>query len=150
MKNIFEESVTKEVIERINQLTNDSQPIWGKMNVGQMLAHCNVMYEMVYDNIHPKAKGFKKLLLKLFVKPMVVGPAPYKRNLRTAPAFLITDERDFETEKNRLIKYLEDTQALGGRYFHMKESNSFGFLTENEWNVMFYKHIDHHLQQFGV
>ena len=42
-------------------------------------------------------------------------------------------------------------RAVQVRYrFEGKESNSFGPLTKGEWNNMFYKHLDHHLSQFGV
>ena len=81
---------------------------------------------------------------------MVVGKKPYKKNSRTAPAFLIKEEKDFEAEKNRIINYIEKTQQLGATHFQNKESHSFGRLTETEWNIMMYKHLDHHLRQFGV
>ena len=150
MKNIFKEDVTREVINRINKLTPETQPKWGKMNVAQMLAHCSVTYEMVYDDIHPKATGFKKFMLKMFIKGVVTNETPYKKNSRTAPVFIIADQRVFEKEKKRLIDYIEKTQKLGEANFEGKESNSFGALTSLEWNNSFYKHLDHHLTQFGV
>ena len=150
MKNIFDPKVTEEVIQRINALTATTTPKWGKMNVAQMLAHCNVPYEMVYTDKHPKPNSFVKFMLKLFVKPTVVNEKPYKRNSRTAPAFIIADERDFEIEKNRLIAYLKKTQKLGQEHFDQKESHSFGKLNITEWNNLFYKHLNHHLEQFGV
>ncbi|MCK0134067.1 DUF1569 domain-containing protein [Arenibacter sp. S6351L] len=150
MKNIFEKKVVDELIGRINKLTPKSTGIWGKMNVAQMLAHCNVSYEMVFTEKHPKPNGPMKLMLKLFVKQTVVNEKPYKKNSRTAPAFLIVDERDFEKEKKRLIDHLIKTQELGEDYFHNKESHSFGPLTKTEWNNLFYKHLNHHLEQFGV
>ena len=57
-------------------LTPDSQPLWGKMSVSQMLAHCNVAYEMVYTDHYPKPKGLQKFILKRFAKNRVVGPKP--------------------------------------------------------------------------
>lgn len=150
MKNIFEANVTNQVIERINQLESSTQPQWGKMSADQMLAHCNVTYEMAFEDKHKKPSGFTKLMLKLFVKNTVVGDKPYKRNSRTAPQFLITDAKNFEEEKKRLVDYLEKTQSLGEAHFSGKESHSFGKLTTQEWNNMFYKHLDHHLTQFGV
>ncbi|MEX0288505.1 MAG: DUF1569 domain-containing protein [Flavobacteriaceae bacterium] len=150
MKNIFDSNDTQETIDRINKLTPETQHLWGKMNVAQMLAHCNVAYELVYTDKHPKPKGFKKFMIKLFAKNIVVGPKPYKRNSRTAPMFVITDEREFEKEKNRLVDHLQKTQQLGAEHFDGKESHAFGPLTTKEWNTLFYKHLDHHLQQFGV
>ena len=150
MKNIFESTVTSEVINRINNLTPATPQLWGKMNVAQMLAHCNVSYELVYDNIHPKPNAFMKFIMKAMVKKLVVNEKPYKKNSQTAPVFVISDEKEFEKEKARLIAYLIKTQELGETHFDGKESHSFGKLTKTEWNNMFYKHLDHHLGQFGV
>lgn len=148
--NIFSKEITEQLIERINKLQPTTQPEWGKMNVAQMLAHCNVAYEMVYENKHAKPGFFMKLLFKLVVKKVVTGPAPFKRNSKTAPAFIIADSRDFEKEKARLINYLHRTQQLGETHFDNKESLSFGKLSIDEWNSLFYKHLNHHLTQFGA
>ena len=150
LPNIFTRSVTDGVIERINKLQADTQPKWGKMSVSQMLAHCCVTYEMMYEDKHPKPGAFARFLLKAFVKNTVVSETPYKHNSRTAPAFLITDPKVFETEKARLIAYLNKTEQMGIAQFDNKESHSFGPLTKLEWNNMLYKHLDHHLSQFGV
>lgn len=150
MKNIFAENDVKEIKTRINSLTPETQNHWGKMSVDQMLAHVNVAYELVYTDKYPKPKGFQKFLIKLFAKNVVVGPKPYKKNARTAPIFLIEGQRDFEKEKKRLLDHLDKTFQLGPAHFHNKESHAFGPLTEKEWNTLFSKHLDHHLQQFGV
>lgn len=150
MKDIFNPATTRATLERIKQLNPNSQPKWGKMNVAQMLAHCNVTYELAYESKEPPASSIKKWLLKTFVKNIVVGKKPYKPNSRTAPVFVITTEKAFEHEKQRLEAYIQKTEELGAEYFNQKESQSFGALTTQEWNNMFYKHLDHHLKQFGV
>ena len=150
LPNIFTKAVVDTLIQRIDSLKPNSRPLWGKMNVAQMLAHCNVTYEMAFEEKHPKPNFLMRILLKAFVKKTVTSETPYKRNARTAPAFLITGSKDFETEKRRLINYLRQTQQLGEAYFNYKDSHSFGALTKTEWNNMFYKHLNHHLTQFGV
>lgn len=150
MKDIFTKEVTTEVTNRINNLTSETQPNWGKMSVSQMLAHCCVAYEMVYTDKHPKPNGLVRMMLKLFVKKAVVNNKPYARNGRTAPQFIISDAREFETEKKRLVDFILKTQELGADYFEGKESHSFGTLSTSEWNNSFYKHLEHHLTQFGV
>lgn len=150
MKDIFDKTVSEETINRINSLKPNSERKWGKTTVDKMLAHCNVTYELVYNDKIPKPKGFKKWMLKTFVKNIVVSENPYKKNGRTAPEFLVTNEKDFKKEKDRLNSYILKTQELGSDYFDNKESHSFGNLTKTEWNNMFYKHLDHHLNQFGV
>jgi hypothetical protein len=150
MKNIFDLKETQTIIDRINKLDAYAKPQWGKMSVDQMLAHCNVTYEMIYDSKHPKPNAFKKFMLKAVVKPIVVGERPYKKNSRTAPEFVVSDSKNFVEEKARLIDFLIKTQNLGENYFENKPSHSFGKLTAKEWNNLFYKHLDHHLKQFGV
>lgn len=150
MKNVFNQHDAAELNRRIHKLSANSQPVWGRMSVDKMLAHCNVTYELVYDNKHPKPGKFKAFILKLFVKNIVVGSKAYPKNSQTAPEFIIKDSRNFEKERIRLIQYINKTQELGEREFEGKESNSFGPLNSKEWNTMFYKHLDHHLTQFGV
>lgn len=150
MKNLFNRSEADRVIERINNLTPDTQAKWGKMNVSQMLAHLNVAYDMTFTGKYPRPSAFQRFFLKLFVKNTVVGPKPYAKNGRTAPQFIINDEKDFKSEKQKLIDYINKVQEMGTSQFEGKSSHSFGPLTADEWNVMFSKHMDHHLTQFGV
>ena len=150
IKNIFEKQVVDEILERLEKLTPSTPQLWGKMNASQVLAHLNVTYEMTYENIHPKPNFFLRFILKSFVKSKVVGEAGYAKNGQTAPAFIVSNDKDFEKEKTRLINYLHKTQELGASYFENKENSSFGVLTSKEWNNLFYKHIDHHFTQFGV
>lgn len=150
LPNIFTKSVSDEIIARINKLSAATQPNWGKMSVDKMLAHCNVTYEMTYEDIHKKPNAIVKFILKMLVKNTVVNEAPYKHNSSTAPQFLIKESKNFDAEKSRLINYITKTQQLGEGHFDGKESHSFGNLSKTEWNNMFYKHLNHHLAQFGA
>lgn len=150
LPNIFSKEVTEQLIARINQLSSTTQPKWGKMNVAQMLAHCNVIYEITFEDIHPKPSGFKRFIIKLLVKKSVVNDVPYKQNSPTAPIFKVASQQDFEKQKERLIAYLNKTVELGENTFEGKEYPNFGVLSKQEWSNMFYKHLNHHLSQFGV
>ena len=150
VKDLFDASVKQDIISRINKLTPQSQALWGKMNVSQMLAHCCVSYEMVYEDKHPRPNAFLRFIIKMLAKKAVTDETPYKHNAGTAPAFLIKDKRDFELEKARLIGFINRTQELGELGFDGKISHSFGKLSKEEWNNLFYKHVNHHLLQFGV
>lgn len=147
---IFKEEINAAIIARIEQLTPDSSAKWGKMDIAQMLAHCNVTYEMLYEDKHKRPNIFVRFLLRLLVKSIVTNEKSYKKNTQTAPAFLIADKKQFEIEKTRLIAYLHRTQQLGSAHFEGLASNSFGNLSSKEWNNLFYKHLDHHLSQFDV
>lgn len=150
LPNIFTKEVTDQIVERIQKLSPETQALWGTMNVSQMLTHCCVTYDYIYTDKFKKPSGFKKLIIKMLVKPIVTNEKTYKKNSPTAPDFKIVNTEDFESEKKRLLDYLIRTQELGEKHFDGLESHSFGKLNKTEWNNMLYKHIDHHLNQFGV
>ncbi len=150
LPSVFNQDVANNLIERINKVTPQTQPLWGKMNASQMLAHCNVTYEYAFDERTDKPNFLVKWLLKKFVKQKVVGEQPYDKNMQTSPAFIIPDNKNFDREKTRLLNYIQKVVEKGATYFDGKPSNSFDELSKEEWNNLMYKHIDHHLQQFGV
>lgn len=150
LPNVYSQSVAQELINRINKLTPQTLPKWGTMDVSKMLAHCCVTYEYIFEERHDKPNFLMKLILKAFVKNAVVSETPYKHNERTGPAFIIADAKDFEKEKARLITYINKVVEKGESSFNGKKSVSFDELTPTEWNNMMYKHLNHHLTQFGV
>lgn len=150
LPNIFTASVSNEIISRINNLSNTTPAQWGKMNVTQMLAHCNVTFEFAYEEKHKKPNFFMAFILKNLVKGGLVSEKPNKKNASTAPEFIIGDDRNFDEEKSRLIQYINKTVQLGENHFDGRVSMIFGKMTSTEWNNLFYKHLDHHLTQFGV
>lgn len=151
MQNIFDSKDVQQYIDRINLLTPEAQQKWGKMNAEQVLAHLNVAYSMVFEpEKHKKPSFIAKFLLSNFVKPKLTNELPYKQNLPTSPAFIISDERNFEEEKKKLIGNIQRVQQLGRIAFEGKEHLNFGKISAQGWNNMFAKHLNHHLEQFGV
>ena len=150
LKDVFDPKVTDDLITRIQSLTPESRGLWGKMAVGQMLAHCCVTYEMIYDGNHRKPNALMRLMLGLMVKKAVVSDKPYRHNSPTGGGFLVRDTRDFAVERERLVAYLKRTQQLGGDHFDGFESLSFGPLTRQQCSTLLHNHLDHPLWQFGV
>lgn len=151
LADVFNPEIAQGLIARIENLKSDTQALWGKMNSAQMLAHCNVTYDYVYaPEKFKKPSGFFKWVLKNFVKKGVVSEKPYAKNMRTGPDFLVSDQQDFQMEKEKLIKHIQKVVEEGRQNFDGRISNSFGRLNADEWNNMFYKHLDHHLSQFGL
>jgi hypothetical protein len=147
---IYLASTTEELFKRIDQLNPQSKGLWGKMTVGQMLSHCAVPYEQILgiNTIQPPL--FMRIILKLFLKKSMVNEVPYKQNLPTAPSFIRTEKYDFEKEKLGLKGHIKTIQEMGTEKLASTPSLSLGMLSATEWNNLLYKHIDHHLTQFGV
>jgi hypothetical protein len=149
MKNIYEQSVLEEIKERINKLTPQSQALWGKMNVSQMLAHCSATVEAATgDRKHPRMLLGR--ILGPIAKPSFTGPKPFAKSTPTAKEFTITHQPDFEHEKNKLVDLVQRFSSGGAEKCTTHPHMFFGKLTPEEWSIGMYKHLDHHLRQFGV
>lgn len=149
MENLFDKDAYNEIIQRLDTLTPQSQRQWGKMEVAQMLAHCKEAFKVpLSDKKMPRM--FIGLLIGWMIKPKLYNEDPWKRNLPTAPNFIIKDTRDFEKEKQELITIINQFHKGGpanvGRFPHPM----FGTFTSEQWGKSMYKHLDHHLNQFGV
>jgi len=123
---IYENSTTQQIIARLNKLNEKLTPQWGKMNVGQMLHHVNLIYDTAFHKYDPKTPAFVKFMLKTFVKSTVVGDKPYKKNSATAKYLVMTSEFDFEKEKDSFINNIKDAQEKSSSYFEGKDNNGFG------------------------
>ncbi len=150
MTDFFAPETKSELHQRIGTLEPSTPALWGKMDVAQMLAHNSITFELALTDKHPRPNPLMRVMLKTFVKPIVVGPKPYPKNSRTAPVFVVADQRTFDTEKQRLLDYIDQAHGLGRQHFEGLPSPSFGKLTSSEWSTLFYKHLDHHLKQFGA
>ena len=147
MNTIFDTTTYNDFQQRLNQLNASSAPLWGKMNVAQMLAHCNQALEMSLGKIELEMKS--NIFMRWIVKPMVLSKKPFSQNLPTSTGFIIADEREFEKEKQRIAKNIEEAYKRGLEGY-WKPHIAFGKLKPEEWGHLTYKHLDHHFRQFGV
>jgi hypothetical protein len=85
------------------------------------------------------------------VKPMALGnDKPMRRNSPTARSLIVDDARPLETERTRLNELIGRFVAGGAVACTTEPHPFFGKLTPEEWAILTYKHLDHHLRQFGV
>ena len=149
MNSLFSKEHVESLVQRIQQLTPKHQAQWGKMNVGQMLAHCSSTMEVARDQKHIKRIMIGYLIGGL-LKKQFYNDTPYKHNGPTHPYFIQTESLDLEVEKEQLINHLRAFQE-GGVAKCTKEAHAFfGKLTEEQWAMGMYKHTSHHLEQFDV
>ena len=149
MKSIFIKEYNDEIIGRINKLTSDAKPQWGKMNAGQMLAHCTVGVRIAFGEQKLK-RVFIGILFGRLAKKILVNDKPFRHSSPTAKEFIIAGDRNFEEEKARLISYVMRFAKDGEKVLRKEPHPFFGKLTTTEWDGLMWKHLDHHLRQFGV
>jgi hypothetical protein len=151
MRNLFDATVASEVKARLRKLGSESERRWGKMTAAQMLAHCSVSMQWAVGELVPEKAALPVRLMGRLVKPMVLrNEDPLRKNSPTAKSLIVTDERDMGAERDRLSGLI-DKFAAGGATGCTKNPHSFfGKMTPQEWAILMYKHLDHHLRQFGV
>lgn len=150
MKNLFEPAAAEEIKARLLRLRPDSGRLWGRMNAAQAVAHCCVGLEMALGDSRPKRALVGRILGRV-VKPLALGnDDPIRRNTPTVPEMVVADERDLESERRRLSGLVDRFAAGGPAGCTTHPHSFFGRLTPQEWAVLMYKHLDHHLRQFGA
>lgn len=149
VKSIYDKTVKEEILSRINLLTPVSEQLWGKMNVSQMLAHCSVGLEVAMGEKTVKRIFISYILGPLF-KSSFYNEKPFQKNIATADLFRMEGEYDFDKVKKSLIEKVLQFSDGGPSKCTNAPHGFFGNLTPNQWGIGMYKHLDHHLRQFGV
>ena len=149
MKTIFDTSTYQEVTTRLNTLKAENKAEWGIMNAPQMLAHCVEGLKIANGEVKRKRIFIGYILGPIF-KPAFIGEKPIQKNSPTDPTFIIKDERNFELEREKLSANLKRFHDGGEKAASTHPHFFFGKFTQKEWGILVYKHIDHHLRQFGV
>lgn len=135
------------MIDRINKLTAETPANWGKMTPTQLFRHCNAAVEVAFAERTMKINFFIKLLGKMLKNK--VFNSDFKRNSPTAPELIFTDSYDFETAKKELITNFSKF-AKGHSSIKVFDHPFWGKMNYDDWNKLMWRHLDHHLIQFGV
>ena len=149
MKTLYQKEAVDEIINRVNKLSPSTQRQWGKMNVEQMLAHCSVGMQTATGEKILQSGFFLRLIGPLF-KSQTSNDKPFRKESPTHPGFIIGSTEGFEKEKQNLIEQINKFHQGGETKCTTNPHSFFGKLTPKEWGVLQYKHLDHHLTQFGT
>jgi hypothetical protein len=143
--NIFDPKVYESLIARFQKIEANTTPLWGKMNAAQMFAHCTEVQEVCNGKALEKTPFFLKLF-KGFIKKSVLNDKPYPKGSPTHNQYVISSQKDFDTEKKRFLDSLARFVNNTGSINH----SLFGEMSPEERSWSIYKHNIHHLEQFGV
>ncbi len=147
--NLSDPASVQQVCKRLDKLTQGHKNLWGRMNPTEMLLHCNLcntqLLEAYYDVKKPTAKQYIMKLLGLYLKPHFPKNRKGATRNDTAGTVLAID---FDEQLCRCKAILNRIPR------HRKPITLphpvFGSLTNKEWGRAAWKHMDHHLRQFGV
>ena len=149
MESLFDKQGNQNIVDRINQLTPITLSQWGKMTVSQMLEHCQQPIKVSFGTLELKPNLISFIFGKSAKKQKLTQPR-FKRSLPTVKQFKITHEPNFDEARKELIEMVSQYAALGHGAIKVTKHPFFGNMSMEEWDILQWKHLDHHLKQFGV
>lgn len=149
MKTVFDESFREELIFRIGQLSAGDRALWGKMDVRQMVRHLVLSQEWILQGRRLRrvlvGRLFGRMILKKMLKEELL-----RRNSPSLAELIVSDANiDLSREKQVLAGLVQGFGAYAypaGGFVHP----FFGKMTREQMGYFVYKHLDHHLRQFGI
>jgi len=153
MKDLFDPAVVEDIKQRILRLRSESERQWGNMSVAQTLAHCTTTMQMAMGVLNLKRASFPVNVIGLLIKPLVLsGDKPLRRNSPSMRELFPADpaQCDLERERAQLLAAVDSFAMKGAGGCSQHPHPFFGPLKPEQWAVLMYKHLDHHLRQFGV
>ena len=136
-----------EMLARIRRLRSDERAQWGRMDVAQMLAHCQVPFRVASGELKLPRSLLGRLFGRIALKQLV-SDKPTKKNLPTGKEFRVVDKRVFDRERDQLIMEIERFASAGPAGLTKDAHPFFGPMTQVQWEILMWKHLDHHLTQF--
>ncbi|MGI4874014.1 MAG: DUF1569 domain-containing protein [Janthinobacterium lividum] len=148
--NFLDPAANKALISRLFQLMPDTKRRWGTMTPGQMLVHCADQLRVSRGEkrvTSVRVPGLFRPLLKWY---FVTRVKEFKRGMKTLPELDarlgMTPPVSFATDHATLLSLLAPARYPAGGLHHPL----FGYLSAQEFGEITWKHLDHHLRQFGV
>lgn len=146
---LFAPADLEALLARVRGLSPSARAQWGKMDVAQALAHVSVSLRVALGDAKVK-RGLLGHLFGGLAKGGALGPKPFGKGLPTDASYRVRDPRDFAKEQAELVSLVERTARGGPGGFTTNPHPFFGPLAPAEWDVLLWKHLDHHLRQFGA
>jgi hypothetical protein len=147
-KTVFDAAAREALLKRVMLVQTGTQPKWGQMNSVKMLRHLSASFEMALGELPcaPKPGPMKNWLAHWLV---IDSPIPWPKGAPTAPEIISQPTAGVEEEQQRVRVCLERIAARGdaGTY---ADHPAFGKLSSAQWGRLIWRHVDHHLWQFGV
>jgi hypothetical protein len=141
----FQQPIYEGLVQRLSGMESHSTRKWGRMSPAQTLEHLDKAIGCGIGRYD--FKDISNPLTRTLVKWIVVYGIPrFPHNARTGPMLIISHEPDFASTRQHLLETIQLAfQSRQEHYFHPL----FGKMSRKHWGVLVYKHLDHHLRQFG-
>jgi hypothetical protein len=147
MHTLFDDDARAGIRARIDRLTPDRRPLWGKMDAGTMIVHLTAQLRAGLGELACAPK--KTPLNNWLMRRLIIYVLPWPKGTPTAPEFLAQPSTTWD-EDLAALRAAMDRFAARGPGAAWPPHPAFGPLTGRMWGVLAWRHLDHHLRQFGV
>lgn len=148
MRSFWQQDTRDATLARLARLTPDARPAWGRMDAPQMVAHMADALRMTFGDLPTRPK--RTPLLRAFpLKHLLIYVVPFPKGAPTAKELVARAPGDWAVE-GRDCRALVERFATERRDRAWPAHPAFGALTAEQWGIIAYRHMDHHLRQFGV
>lgn len=147
-KTVLNKRTVEKLLFRLDTLQVTDEPLWGKMSPVEMLLHCNLSNKQIVLWNKPVRPGSLKQKIFKFIGLEMLPRFP--KNTKTAKQFVTSakiQDKEF-LEQKRIYRELLLGFSLGDKTLTAPHPY-FGPLNTSEWGRVIWKHMDHHLRQFG-
>ncbi len=135
-----------QILDRLQRVQRDARPRWGSLDAQRMLCHAADQMRVALGDL--PSKPVHTFLSRTLVKFLVVntGLKPPRGKIRTAPEMLTSQPTSWDTDLAACVELVKRVGSGAAGAVHP----SFGPLSPDEWGRLCWKHLSHHLEQFGV
>lgn len=147
MKTIWDSSCREALLQRFKKLTPDRRPAWGKMTSAQVLAHLGDPMNVALGK--KRAAPQRGAFSNPIIRTLIIYCIPWPKGAPTAPEFVHAHDEAFDHNLAALRTTFDEFVSAGERA-SFEAHPSFGRLTSKAWGRLTYRHLDHHLRQFGI
>lgn len=148
-KNLLDKTASDTIIARVGNLNPNSKHLWGKMTATEMLMHCNLCNKQILE----EKRGDKKTTLKQFLlRLLALYIAPnFTKGLKSESRHITKGKiKDTHFEEQKIL-FINIIRLFPLNTLQLTLTHpAFRNISTNEWGIAAYKHMDHHLRQFGV
>jgi hypothetical protein len=147
VKSIWQDEARRELTDRIGAVTADRRAEWGTFSAPKMVCHLADSLKMAMGDLKVAPKWLPIRFTPL--KQLIIFAAPFPKGTPTAPELLVRQPREWASD----VSEVQDLLARAGsaRTTDAWPAHpAFGKLSKRAWGVLIYRHMDHHLRQFGA
>ena len=134
------------LLQRMDQVSPPRVPLWGTMNAEQMVEHVTAQLEMALGDIPVRRR--KSWLGRWPVRDLIIHWLPWPKGSPTAPELIRSTTADWDQVRRHFKQTFERVVQRGPEGTYTPHP-LFGRLSSRSWGVLMYRHLDHHLRQFG-